>query len=84
MGAAVAKWLSSWLAEQEDRDFIPGLATWVLIGYLLLPSRDMAERSLNRIDPQNNQPTNQDEEMKNFSKATVSETLPASQNKFWH
>ena len=26
-GAAVAKWLSSWLAEQEDRGSIPGLAT---------------------------------------------------------
>ena len=25
--AAVAEWLSSWLAEQEDRDSIPGLAT---------------------------------------------------------
>ena len=27
MGAAVAEWLSSWLAEQEDRGSIPGLAT---------------------------------------------------------
>ena len=26
-GAAVAEWLSSWLAEQEDRGSIPGLAT---------------------------------------------------------
>ena len=26
-GAAVAGWLSSWLAEQEDRGSIPGLAT---------------------------------------------------------
>ena len=26
-GAVVAKWLSSWLAEQEDRSSIPGLAT---------------------------------------------------------
>ena len=25
-GAAVAEWLSSWLAEQEDRGSIPGLA----------------------------------------------------------
>ena len=25
--AAVAEWLSSWLAEQEDRGSIPGLAT---------------------------------------------------------
>ena len=27
MGAAVAEWLSSWLAEQEDWGSIPGLAT---------------------------------------------------------
>ena len=27
VGAAVAEWLSSWLAEQEDRGSIPGLAT---------------------------------------------------------
>ena len=26
-GEAVAEWLSSWLAEQEDRGSIPGLAT---------------------------------------------------------
>ena len=36
--------LSSWLAEQEVRGFIPGLANWISeIGYLLLPSPDMAE-----------------------------------------
>ena len=29
-GAAVVEWLSSWLAEQEDRDSIPGLATWII------------------------------------------------------
>ena len=27
IGAVVAEWLSSWLAEQEDRGSIPGLAT---------------------------------------------------------
>ena len=27
MGAAVAEWLSSWLAVQEDRGSIPGLVT---------------------------------------------------------
>ena len=26
-GAAMAEWLSSWLAEQEDRVSIPGFAT---------------------------------------------------------
>ena len=29
MGAAVAEWLISWLAEQEDQGSIPGLATWI-------------------------------------------------------
>ena len=63
LGAAVAEWLSSWLAEQEVRGSIPGLATWISeIGYLLLPSRDMAEIPLKRrkspIQPtQTNQPT---------------------------
>ena len=36
MGAVVAEWLSSWLAEQEDRGSIPGLPTRISeIGYLL-------------------------------------------------
>ena len=34
MGAAVAKWLSSWLAEQEDRGLIPGLTTWIFRDWL--------------------------------------------------
>ena len=39
--------VSSWLAEQEVRGSIPGLAATISeIGHLLLPSRDMAERSL--------------------------------------
>ena len=54
------EWLSSWLAEQEVRGSIPGLATWIsVIGYLLLPSRDMAEIPLSDVNPQYNQPTNQ-------------------------
>ena len=28
-GAAVADWLSSWLAEQEDQGSIQGFATWI-------------------------------------------------------
>ena len=41
--------ISSWLAEQEVRGSIPGFADMISeIGYLLLPSRDMAERSLMR------------------------------------
>ena len=34
LGAAVAKWLSSWLAEQEDRGSIPGLTTWIFRDWL--------------------------------------------------
>ena len=36
-GVAVAEWLSSWLAEQEDRNSIPGLAAFcaALIIFLL-------------------------------------------------
>ena len=46
---AVAEWLSSWLAEQEVRGSIPRLATRISeIGYLPLPSRDMAEIPLKR------------------------------------
>ena len=45
----MVKWLSSWLAEQEVRGSIPCLAPTISeIGYLLLPSRDMAERLLKR------------------------------------
>ena len=33
-GAAVAEWLSSWLAEQEVRGWIPGLATWIFRDWL--------------------------------------------------
>ena len=30
----MAEWLSSWLAEQEDRGSIPGLATWIFRDWL--------------------------------------------------
>ena len=41
--------MGSWLAEQEVRGSIPGLAATISeIGYLLLPNRDMTERSLKR------------------------------------
>ena len=49
LGAAVAEWLSSWLAEQEVGGSILRLATWISeIGYLPFPSRDMAEIPLKR------------------------------------
>ena len=55
----MVEWLSSWLAEQEVRDLIPGLELCISeIGYLLLPSRDMAEILLKRRKP-SKQPTNQ-------------------------
>ena len=34
LGAAVAEWLSSWLAEQDDWGSIPGLATWFFRDWL--------------------------------------------------
>ena len=59
LGAAVAEWLSSWLAEQEVQGSIPRLATWISkIGYLLLQSCDMAEIPLKRRKS-SIQPTNQ-------------------------
>ena len=43
----MAELLSSWLAEQEVRGSIPGIATrFSDIGCLLLPSHDMAEIQL--------------------------------------
>ena len=33
-GAAVAEWLSFWLAEQEDRGSISGLASWIFRDWL--------------------------------------------------
>ena len=34
LGAVVAEWLNSWLAEQEDWGWIPGLATWIFRDWL--------------------------------------------------
>ena len=59
LGAAVMKWLSFWLAEKEIRGSIHSVATTISeIGYLLLPSRDIAEISLKRRKSLT-QPTNQ-------------------------
>ena len=67
-GAMMVEWLSSWLAEQEVRGAIPGLATWISeIGYLLLPSRYMAEIPLKRRQSPI-QPTKADQEWYGFSK----------------
>ena len=69
-GAAVAEWLSSWLAKQEVGGSIPCLATWISeICYLLLPSRDLAEIPLRR-HKSSIQPTNQLMHVKDFVKVT--------------
>ena len=55
----MAEWLSAWLAEQEVWGSIPRLTTLISeIGYLPLPSRDMAEIPLKRRKS-SIQPTNQ-------------------------
>ena len=63
IGAAVAELLSSWLAEQEDRGSIPGLATWIFRDKLSPASKSrygwkIAKSTL--ILKTTNQPTNQD------------------------
>ena len=45
-GAAVAEWLSSWLAEQEDRGSIPGLATWIFRDWLSPASKPRYNRKI--------------------------------------
>ena len=60
-GAAVAEWLSSWLAEQEDRGSNPGLATWIFRDWLSPASKSrygwkIAKSTL--ILKTTNQPTN--------------------------
>ena len=57
--AAVVKWLSSWLAEQEARGSILGLAATIAeIGYLLLLDKSRYEIPLKRRKP-SILPTNQ-------------------------
>ena len=47
-----------WLAEKGVWGSILGLATWISeIGYLLLPSRDMAETLIKRRNPKTTEPT---------------------------
>ena len=60
-GAAVAEWLSSWLAEQEDWGSIPRLATWIFRDWLSPASKSrngwkIAKSTL--ILKTTNQPTN--------------------------
>ena len=58
----MAEWLSSWLAEQEDRGSIPGLATWIFRDWLSPASKSrygwkIAKSTL--LIKTTNQPTNQ-------------------------
>ena len=51
-------WLSSWFAKQAVQVLIPGLATTISeIGFVLLPSHDIAEKLLKRRKS-SKQPTN--------------------------
>ena len=58
-GAVVAEWLSSWLAEQEDRGSIPGLATWIFRDWLspAFKSRYGWKIAKSTLILKNNQPT---------------------------
>ena len=58
IGAAVAEWLSSWLAEQEDRGSIPGLATWIFRDWLSPASKSWYSWNTveSDVNPQYNQP----------------------------
>ena len=60
-GAAVAEWLSFWLAEQEGRGSIPGLAIWIFRDW---PSPASNSRygwntAESDVNPLYNQPTNE-------------------------
>ena len=62
-GGRLAEWLSYWLAEQEDRGLIPGLATWIFRDWLSPASNSrycwkIAKSTL--ILKTTNQPTNKD------------------------
>ena len=68
-GAAVAEWLSSWLAEQEDRGSIPGLSTWIFRDWLSPASKSrygwkIAKSTL--ILKTTNQPTNKCKQVEMF------------------
>ena len=63
VGAVVAEWLSSWLAEQEDRGSVPGLATWIFRDWLYPASKSRYGRKIGKstlIVKTTNQPTNQE------------------------
>ena len=45
IGSAVAEWLSSWLAGQEDRGSIPGLDTWIFRDWLSPVSKSRYAKS---------------------------------------
>ena len=71
LGAAVAEWLSSWLAEQEDRGSIPRLATWIFRDWLSPASKSrygwkIAKSTLIKKKKTTNQPTYTDRQKKRY------------------
>ena len=58
IGTALAEWLSSWLAEQEDWGSIPRLAIWIFRDWLSPASK--SRYCWIDVNPQNNQPNNTD------------------------
>ena len=48
--------ISSWLAEQEDRGSIPGLATWIFRYWLSAASKIWLRYHWSDVNPQYNQP----------------------------
>ena len=57
-GAAVAEWLSSWLAEQEERGSIPRLATWIFRDWLSPASKSRYGWKIAKSTLIKKQPTN--------------------------
>ena len=77
-GAEVAEWLSSWLAEQEDRGSIPGLATWIFRDWLSPASKmryrcKIAQSTL--ILKTTNQPSNNQPTYENLEKGVIADQL---------
>ena len=58
----MAEWLSSWLAEQEDRGSIPRLAIWILKDWLSPASKSRYGRKIAKstliLKNNQQQPTN--------------------------
>ena len=78
MGEMVAEWLSSWLAEQENRGSIPGLATWIF-RYWLSPAAKSRYMYGWKIAKSSKQPSNKPP--KPYDQATPPPPETKKQNK---